>query len=96
MWTPQNNKKFHWISIGVWLLLSCCFAHQFGSFRIIIFVLLQLIYLGGFFSEVRNLQKNMNDAGEFHCAKVEEMENVFLKIKFENLFLIKTNTKLLV
>lgn len=70
MWTPQNNKKFHYVSIGIWLLLSCCCANQFGSLRIVVFIIMQLILLGGFIYEVHSLQEQINLEGGFIILSV--------------------------
>ncbi|KAH0812234.1 hypothetical protein GEV33_010558 [Tenebrio molitor] len=63
MWKPENNTKFHYISIGIWLLLSCCLAHQFGTFQLPAFILLQVIFFGGFVSEVYDIHSELNAGG---------------------------------
>lgn len=71
MWRPENNTNFHYVSIGIWLLLSGCFAHQFGVFSVAVFVALQLVLLCGFVSEVQSLQISLNNAGNKHCNYIE-------------------------
>lgn len=64
MWTPANNKQFHYASIAVWLLLSCCLAHQFGSFQVLVFAIIQIIFFAGFTSEIFAIQEEMNGSGK--------------------------------
>lgn len=60
LWSPRNNRKFHYASIGIWLLLSCCLANQFGvSFRTPIFLTVQIIFLSGFAYEIYDIHEEM-------------------------------------
>ncbi|KAF5293264.1 hypothetical protein FQR65_LT11004 [Abscondita terminalis] len=59
VWTPKNNMKFHLASIGIWLLFSSCLAHQFGTFQIPIFVIMQTIFLAGFVYEIYDIHQQM-------------------------------------
>ncbi|CAH0550108.1 unnamed protein product [Brassicogethes aeneus] len=63
LWKPENNVKFHYASIGIWLIGSCCLAQQFGSFQLIIFIILQCIFFGGFSCEVYDIYTEMNISG---------------------------------
>ncbi|RZC33168.1 transmembrane protein 245 [Asbolus verrucosus] len=63
LWKPENNTKFHYASIGIWLLLSCSLAHQFDSFQMPIFIALQVIFFGGFVSEVYDIHNELNAEG---------------------------------
>ncbi|XP_023013732.2 transmembrane protein 245 [Leptinotarsa decemlineata] len=62
-WKPENNLKFHYTSILVWLMCSSCIAQQFGSLQVQVFVFLQVIIFGGFVSEVYTIYKTKIDAG---------------------------------
>lgn len=58
-WNPNNNRMFHYASMMMWLLLSCLIAKLFGSLQIPIFLVLQIILLGGFISEVIDIQQGL-------------------------------------
>ncbi|XP_063905682.1 transmembrane protein 245 [Zophobas morio] len=62
-WKPENNTKFHYTSIAVWLLLSCCLAHQCGGFQMPAFIFLQVVFFGGFISEVYDIHNELNAEG---------------------------------
>ena len=66
-WKPENNTKFHYTSIAVWLLLSCCLAHQCGGFQMPAFIFLQVVFFGGFISEVYDIHNELNAEGSFSC-----------------------------
>ncbi|EFA06639.1 transmembrane protein 245 [Tribolium castaneum] len=63
LWKPENNTRFHYASIGIWLLLSCCLAHLFGSFQMAAFIFLQVVFFGGFVSEVYDIHNELNAEG---------------------------------
>ncbi|XP_019872983.1 transmembrane protein 245 isoform X2 [Aethina tumida] len=60
LWRPENNTKFHYASIGIWLIGSCCLAQQFGSYQLIVFIILQTIFFGGFIWEIYEVYTEMN------------------------------------
>ncbi|XP_066249575.1 transmembrane protein 245 [Euwallacea similis] len=60
-WNQDNNVKFHYASTIVWLLGSCGLSSQF-SFQMPVFILLQIIFFGGFISEVYDAYTTMNAA----------------------------------
>ncbi|KAF7279665.1 hypothetical protein GWI33_006830 [Rhynchophorus ferrugineus] len=62
-WKQENNVLFHYASTAVWLLASCSFAGLFNSFQMPVFIVLQVIFFGGFISEVYEVYYNMNEAG---------------------------------
>nr|CAH7737375.1 unnamed protein product [Callosobruchus chinensis] len=63
IWMPENNTKFHYASILIWLLCSCSVARLFGSFQLPVFILLQGIFFGGFLSEVYEIHHTMSRTG---------------------------------
>lgn len=63
LWTPKNNTKFHLASSVLWTLLSCFVAHLFGSFQILAFISMQLIFAAGFVLEVYELKNEMSKLG---------------------------------
>lgn len=69
-WKPENNTKFHYASIGVWLMLSLCVSHQIGVFQVAIFIALQIIFFGGFMSEVFNIYKTLNSEGKCQLKSI--------------------------
>lgn len=73
LWSPKNNKKFHYASICIWLLLSCFLAHQFGAaFQTPIFIAVQIIFLAGFAYEVYDIHEEMVAEGH-HISLVESL-----------------------
>lgn len=62
-WNQENNVKFHYASTAIWLLASCTFASFFHTFQMPIFILLQIIFFGGFISEVYQVYCTVNEAG---------------------------------
>ncbi|XP_050296615.1 transmembrane protein 245-like isoform X2 [Anthonomus grandis grandis] len=62
-WTQENNVHFHYASTVVWLLGSCCLSSQFGSIQMPVFIILQIVFFGGFISEVYEAYSTMNEAG---------------------------------
>ncbi|KAL1501630.1 hypothetical protein ABEB36_006926 [Hypothenemus hampei] len=78
LWTPENNNRFHYASTAIWLLGSCCLSSQFNSFQMPIFITLQVIFFGGFLSEVYEVYTNMNSTG--HKISFTEL----LSIAFHN------------
>ncbi|XP_072383080.1 transmembrane protein 245 [Diabrotica undecimpunctata] len=64
MWRPDNNKKFHYASIGIWLLCSSCLAKQFNYYQLPVFIVAQIIFFGGFISEVYEYYSCMNKEGQ--------------------------------
>ncbi|CAG9864333.1 unnamed protein product [Phyllotreta striolata] len=62
LWKPENNAKFHYASIVVWLLCSSCVAKQFGFFRVPVFVVSQIIFFGGFLSEIYEFYNSMKNS----------------------------------
>nr|CAI5827243.1 unnamed protein product [Callosobruchus analis] len=73
IWVPENNTKFHYASILIWLLCSCSVARLFGSFQLPVFILLQGIFFGGFLSEVYEIHHTMSRTGESHTCKFESI-----------------------
>lgn len=69
-WKPQNNVKFHALSILVWLLLSCYLAQQFGTLKIAVFTLLMLIIIGGFIFEVMDIHEELHETGNLYLHKI--------------------------
>ncbi|VEN49353.1 unnamed protein product [Callosobruchus maculatus] len=63
IWMPENNTKFHYASILIWLLCSCSVARLFWSFQLPVFILLQGIFFGGFLSEVYEIHHTMSRTG---------------------------------
>ncbi|KAJ8945745.1 hypothetical protein NQ318_012067 [Aromia moschata] len=63
LWKPENNTKFHYASIAIWLVCSCCLARQFGYVQLPVFIVLQIIFFGGFVSEVYEIHEAMNSSG---------------------------------
>lgn len=63
LWQPENNTKFHYVSIAIWLYCSCCVAGLFGRIQMPIFILLQFVFFGGFLSEVYEIYQTMSKAG---------------------------------
>ncbi|CAG9764914.1 unnamed protein product [Ceutorhynchus assimilis] len=63
LWSQDNNVYFHYASTVVWLFGSGCLSSQFSSFQMPIFLILQIIFFGGFISEVYEAYSNMNAAG---------------------------------
>ncbi|XP_044263709.1 transmembrane protein 245 [Tribolium madens] len=63
LWKPENNTRFHYASIVIWLFLSCCLAHLFGSFQMAAFIFLQVVFFGGFVSEVYDIYSELNAEG---------------------------------
>ncbi|XP_043273507.1 transmembrane protein 245 isoform X2 [Venturia canescens] len=51
-WTPENSTKFRYSSFGVWLLLSLYLSNVFGVYPVLIFSILQILFLIGFIYEV--------------------------------------------
>lgn len=62
-WSPENNVQFHYASTVIWLLCSCCLSGLFYRFQMPVFIVLQIIFFGGFISEVYEAYSNMNAAG---------------------------------
>ncbi|KAI4468773.1 transmembrane protein [Holotrichia oblita] len=63
LWSPENNFRFHCASTLVWFLLACYLANLCGSLKIVIFVILQLLFLGGFFLELYYIQQYIASTG---------------------------------
>lgn len=63
LWRHENNVQFHYASTVVWLIGSCCLASQFSTLQMPIFIILQIVFFGGFISEVYEVYSNMNAAG---------------------------------
>lgn len=78
MWTPKNNKWFHYASIGMWLLLSCLLAQQFGPLKMIVFIILQLVLVAGFSYEVRNFQDELLASGKCCDLSITHLLLMFL------------------
>ncbi|CAH1105803.1 unnamed protein product [Psylliodes chrysocephalus] len=76
MWKPENNTKFHYASIIIWLLCSSCLAKQFGYLQVPIFILSQMIFFGGFVSEVYEFYNNMKNSDN-PITLVESVSLVF-------------------
>lgn len=87
LWRPDNNKKFHYSSIVMWIFGSSCLAKQFGYYQLPIFILLQIVIFGGFISEVYEHYKTMKENGKpitlpesvsqvFHESHVIEEEEI--------------------
>uniref|UniRef100_A0AAR5Q941 Transmembrane protein 245 n=1 Tax=Dendroctonus ponderosae TaxID=77166 RepID=A0AAR5Q941_DENPD len=62
-WSPENNVHFHYASTAVWLWGSCGLSSIFPSFQMPIFIGLQIVFFGGFISEVYEAYCSMNAAG---------------------------------
>ncbi|XP_022907141.2 transmembrane protein 245 [Onthophagus taurus] len=56
LWKPENNFKFHMASVIFWLIVSCYLANLCGSFKVPVFVVLQVISFGGLIMELQNIQ----------------------------------------
>lgn len=63
LWSQENNVQFHYASTAVWLLGSCYLSSQFTSLQMPVFIILQIVFFGGFISEVYEAYLNMNAAG---------------------------------
>ncbi|XP_057672498.1 transmembrane protein 245 [Diorhabda carinulata] len=64
LWRCDNNKKFHYSSIVIWIFGSSCLAKQFGYYQLPVFILLQIVIFGGFISEVYEHYKTMKESGQ--------------------------------
>ncbi|KAF5273133.1 hypothetical protein FQA39_LY07623 [Lamprigera yunnana] len=51
-WAPKNNAKFHFASMGIWLLLLSFIVHQCGSFQVPLFVTALFMLLAGGIYEI--------------------------------------------
>lgn len=63
LWKPTNNAKFHVASICIWIIISGFLANNMGSLRIPVFIILQLLLLGGFISEIYRIKEDIILAG---------------------------------
>lgn len=63
LWKPQNNLKFHFASVLMWVFFSCYIAHQFGSFHLPVFIVLLLVIFGGFVFEIMDVHDELNATG---------------------------------
>lgn len=90
MWKPENNKKFHYASMMVWLVLSLFIAKQFGAFQIPIFILLQGILLGGLVFEIMDIQEQLrlseSDSSIFSAIKfaIHGKEKEYIKLELQD------------
>lgn len=64
LWSPKSNFKFHCASTLVWFLVACYLANLCGSLKIVVFIILQLLFLGGFFLELYYIQQYIASTGE--------------------------------
>ncbi|XP_060526969.1 transmembrane protein 245 [Cylas formicarius] len=76
VWKPENNIIFHYTSLVVWFLVMCSFARAFGSFQMPIFILLQVVFFGGFISEIYEVYTYMNGTGH-SISLTDLLLNVF-------------------
>lgn len=51
-WRPENSLYFHFSSYAIWLLISFYFSNLLGTYPVIIFCSLQLLFVTGFIYEV--------------------------------------------
>ncbi|KAK9746388.1 hypothetical protein QE152_g6196 [Popillia japonica] len=63
LWSPKSNFKFHCASTLVWFLVACYLANLCGSLKIVVFIILQLLFLGGFFLELYYIQQYIASTG---------------------------------
>lgn len=63
LWTPENNRVFHFAAIGVWLIVCLTIANQFGSYALPVFAAFQVVIMGGFFSEIYNIYEEKKEEG---------------------------------
>ncbi|XP_066584766.1 transmembrane protein 245 isoform X2 [Prorops nasuta] len=71
-WSPNNSIHFHYLSFVIWFLLSLYISNIVGSYPVFIFVLLQSLYVIGFFYEVLLIMENQ---------KLPLIESIYFTLK---------------
>lgn len=51
-WTPKNSVEFRYTSFFIWLILSMYLSNVLGTYPLVVFVSLQILFLIGFIYEV--------------------------------------------
>ncbi|XP_076234902.1 transmembrane protein 245 isoform X3 [Calliopsis andreniformis] len=64
-WTPSNSTYFRYVSFVVWFIISLYLSNILGSYQIVIFLTLQVLYLVGFVYEVVYIMENEELEGKY-------------------------------